>query len=389
MHFITLLPLGLAGLASAQMSLTQVLASQNSTLSTLNSLLATQPQLAAMLASAKDITLLAPSNAAFAKFVEEPANQMAASDPATLMGVLQYHVLQTTVPASGFTTTMQFLPTMLGATTSNSSMNTMNMTTMMSDVTGGQVVGGVVMGEKVELMSGLKSMSTVQTADIMFTGGVMHIIDTVLTVPSPPSTSALDSQLTALAGALKSANLLTAVDDLKDVTIFAPSNKAFQNIGSATPMLTEQQLSGILEYHVINGTVGYSSLLTTGLANESFPTLAGGNVMVEAVNGKVFINSAMVTITDIIVSNGVLHVIDNVLNPANSTAMPNPTATQQAVAFAGAAAASNVPFTSGIIAPTTAASASTSKAGAGRARESGVGAVGVVALFGMMGAAIL
>jgi uncharacterized surface protein with fasciclin (FAS1) repeats len=144
----------------------------------------------------------------------------------------------------------------------------------------------------------------------MFTGGVMHIIDTVLTIPPPPSTSAVDSQLTALAGGLKSTNLLTAVDDLKDVTIFAPSNKAFQNIGSATPMLTEQQLSGILEYHVINGTVGYSSLLTSGLANESFPTLAGGSLMVNVEDGKVFVNSAQVTITDIIVSNGVMHVID-------------------------------------------------------------------------------
>jgi hypothetical protein len=79
----------------------------------------------------------------------------------------------------------------------------------------------------------------------------------------------------------------------------------------------------------------------------------------------------------------------SVLNPANSTAMPNPTATQQAVAFAGAAAVSNVPFTSGIVASTTAASASTSKAGAGRALESGVGVAGVAALFGMAGAALL
>lgn len=90
-------------------------------------------------------------------------------------------------------------------------------------------------------------------------------------------------------------------------------------------------------------------------------------------------------------SHAPLQITDNssVLNPANSTAMPNPAVTQQAVAFAGAAAASNVPFTSGIKASTTAASASTSKAGAGRAMESGVGVMGVAALFGMVGAAVL
>jgi len=108
-----------------------------------------------MLASAKDITLLAPSNQAFAKFIAEPANQKAASDPSMLMGVLQYHVLGSTVPASGFTTSMQFIPTMLGAMSSNSSTMkaSMNMS-MMSDVTGGQVVGGMKMGDKVMVCLG-------------------------------------------------------------------------------------------------------------------------------------------------------------------------------------------------------------------------------------------
>lgn len=144
----------------------------------------------------------------------------------------------------------------------------------------------------------------------MFNGGVIHVIDTVLTVPPPPSTAAMDSNLTSLAGGLESTNLVTAVDSLEDVTIFAPSNDAFKAVSFATSNLTMQQLAGILEYHVIKGTVGYSTLLTTGLANESFPTLAGGSLNVLAEDNKVFINSAQVTMTDIIVSNGVVHVID-------------------------------------------------------------------------------
>lgn len=138
----------------------------------------------------------------------------------------------------------------------------------------------------------------------------MHIVDTVLTVPQPPSNSAVNSSLTSLAGALKSTNLLTAVDSLKDVTIFAPSNDAFAAISSDTSTLTTQQLAGILEYHVINGSVAYSSLITTSLANQSFPTLAGGSVNVRVEDSKVFVNSAQVTITDILVSNGVIHVLD-------------------------------------------------------------------------------
>ena len=53
-----------------------------------------------------------------------------------------------------------------------------------------------------------------------------------------------------------------------------------------------------------------SSLLTTGLANESFPTLIGTQVAIEYVDKKVFVNSAQVTIADIIVANGVMHVVD-------------------------------------------------------------------------------
>ena len=144
----------------------------------------------------------------------------------------------------------------------------------------------------------------------MFTGGVIHIIDTVLTIPLSPANSAIDSQLTALAGALTTTSLVSAVDNLKDVTIFAPSNAAFQAIGSATSSLSTTQLSSILEYHIINGTVGYSTLLMTGLANETFPSLMGTELMVEATDKKVFVNSAQVTITDIIVANGVMHVIN-------------------------------------------------------------------------------
>jgi uncharacterized surface protein with fasciclin (FAS1) repeats len=64
--------------------------------------------------------------------------------------------------------------------------------------------------------------------DITFTNGVLHIVDTVLTLPITPSFTAVDSNLTALAGALTATNLLSTVDTLRDVTIFAPSNVAFQ-----------------------------------------------------------------------------------------------------------------------------------------------------------------
>lgn len=164
-------------------------------------------------------------------------------------------------------------------------------------------------------------------------------VDKVLTIPMSPSVTAVDMGLTSLAGALTKTNMVTAVDGLSDVTIFAPSNKAFEAIGSAAEGASATDLSTILSYHVLHGgemamfstnlLMGSSTSGTTmampGMAGMEgmpmrrqamtstpmmFETLQGGSLNVRMENGKVFVNSAMVTTADIIVSNGVIHVID-------------------------------------------------------------------------------
>jgi uncharacterized surface protein with fasciclin (FAS1) repeats len=142
--------------------------------------------------------------------------------------------------------------------------------------------------------------------NVNFTGGVIHIIDTVLTLPATDSSTAAAANLTSVAGALTSANLVQKVNSLSDVTIFAPSNVAFQSIGSVIGNLSTEQLISILEYHVVKGTVGYSTILS----NMSLPTVNGANVTITIENGTVFVNSAKVVTPDVLVNNGVVHVID-------------------------------------------------------------------------------
>lgn len=81
--------------------------------------------------------------------------------------------------------------------------------------------------------------------------GVIHIIDKVLTIPESPSDTAIAAGLSSLAGALIKANLVDTVDNLKDVTIFAPANAAFQAIGSGLANISNEDLSSILTYHVV------------------------------------------------------------------------------------------------------------------------------------------
>ena len=99
---------------------------------------------------------------------------------------------------------------------------------------------------------------------------------------------------------------MNTVDGLRDVTIFAPDNAAFQAIGSAIGGLSTAQLANILVYHVVTGTVGYSPSLT----NTTLTTVGGGNVTITVENGTIFVNSAKVITPNILVNNGVVHVID-------------------------------------------------------------------------------
>lgn len=128
-----------------------------------------------------------------------------------------------------------------------------------------------------------------------------------MTVPQNDSATAVAANLTSLAGALTAADLVTALDQMQDVTIFAPSNMAFQSIGSALANISDDDLASVLQYHVVNGTVGYSSDL---MNNMNLTTLGGETLTVRIENGTVFVNSAEVTTPDVLVSNGVVHVID-------------------------------------------------------------------------------
>jgi uncharacterized surface protein with fasciclin (FAS1) repeats len=107
----------------------------------------------------------------------------------------------------------------------------------------------------------------------------------VLTVPYNVSVTALAADLTALAGALIATDLLATLDTASDITVFAPSNDAFAAIGSAAGTLSTSQLASILEYHVISGTVAYSS----SLGNGSVASLAGGDLNITVADGAMYV----------------------------------------------------------------------------------------------------
>ena len=374
MLFKSLAVSALAGAALAQDLVTTL--SSTPELSNLTTYLGLFPDLVGTLSSLQNITLLAPNNEAFGRLLNSSAGAaLVNNDTALIQALLTYHVLNGTY--ANFSE-VQFVPTLLQPPT-------------YANVTGGQVVQAVPGDNSTSFFSGLLANASTTGSPVNFTGGVVHIIDDVLIVPQNISETAIQANLTAVAGALTQANLMDTVDYLSDVTVFAPSNAAFEVIGSALPNLTTDDLTSILTYHVVEGIVGYS----TSLMNMSVPTVQGNNVTITVIDGDVFVNSARVIVADVLVANGVVHVIDNVLNPNNATATANPSQETGAPAFSGASSASSLPFTSGIPTPTASAATESAPGATGASSSSSqaaampmkTGAMGAAALFG--GAALV
>lgn len=144
---------------------------------------------------------------------------------------------------------------------------------------------------------------------------MIHVIDSVLNIPQNLTTTAIDANLTAAAGALTQANLGTALDGMENITVFAPNNDAFAAIGSLVGDLSTEELGSILQYHVVEGTVGYSSLLMNG----TLTTASGEDVNVTMMGEDVFVDSARVVVPNVMIANGVVHVIDRSVPYFSST----------------------------------------------------------------------
>lgn len=123
-----------------------------------------------------------------------------------------------------------------------------------------------------------------------------------------------DNSFSTLVQALTDANLVTALEADGPFTVFAPTNEAFSNLPEGTlESLTTEQLSKILQFHVVSGAITSGSLS----ASQSVATLEGEELLVESAGGVVTINGySTVENPDIEASNGIIHAIDEVLLPA-------------------------------------------------------------------------
>ena len=123
---------------------------------------------------------------------------------------------------------------------------------------------------------------------------------------------------TTLLAAVEAADLTTTLQGDGPFTVFAPTDAAFAALpaGTVDSLLADiPTLTDILLYHVVAGEVPASQVVESSLVG----TVQGSDFKV-TVDGDVYVNDAMVTVTDIEASNGIIHVLDAVILPPGNIA---------------------------------------------------------------------
>lgn len=130
-------------------------------------------------------------------------------------------------------------------------------------------------------------------------------------------TAVANGSFTTLATALKAAGLVETLKGQGPFTVFAPTDAAFAKLpaGTVESLLkpeNKDKLRRVLTYHVVAGKVGAAEVVKMTSAK----TVAGDLLTIRASGGSVEVNDARVITADVAASNGVIHVIDTVLIPA-------------------------------------------------------------------------
>ncbi len=254
-------------------------------------------------------TVLAPTNAAFQKFLTDNGFAKLSDVPTdVLSAILLNHVIAGNVKSTDLVDA--------GSGYSNTS------------ATG---PGGKNLSLYFNTTDGVKfnGISKVTAADISATNGTIHVVDAVIGLPTVVDFALANPALSSLVAALQSADsqnpspsLIPTLSGNGPFTVFAPTNDAFTSLlkeldptgNTKLGDLDKATVEAVLKYHVVGGNVT-SDKIPSGVVG----TL-GGDVTISATaltitdpNGRV--SNIIPALVDIQAANGVVHAIDKVILP--------------------------------------------------------------------------
>lgn len=255
--------------------------------------------LAGTLSGPGPYTVFAPTDSAFTALLGELGITKAQllADKTLLRAVLQYHVVAGKVPQSAVPLGKPITP----------------------------LQGGIFKVDKVGtdlvVTDGRNRQARITATDIMASNGLIHVVDHVL-LPANQTlvqTAQARPDFSLLVEAVAAAGLVDTLNGTGPFTVFAPTNDAFARLLAELGVTKDQLfadkalLTRVLTYHVLPARV-LKAEVPIGMP---ITTVQGGSFTVDAnlaitdANGR----QASITATDVLASNGVIHVIDRVILP--------------------------------------------------------------------------
>merc|ERR1712166_1710095 len=304
------------------------------------------------------MTVLVPTNEAFAKLPKATLDRL--SDPKNigeLQNILEYHVVNGVALHTGcnfFSAEQPGDHASVGRPCGQDDLETNSFVNTLQGQginvgygLGYQGGNGTIVLSPDNINYRTSTISKVISVDVQASNGIIHVIDNVLIPPTPTRTILKAAELsgyTTFITALKAANLTAALDGNGPLTVFVPSNEAFAKLPKATLDLlldpkNVKELQDILKYHVIAGgalragcnlvgrpcgkgdlesamgsvkTLEGKAVTINQRATDSFPTIVIDKSTILPFFQAV---SNGVGSLDQIATNGIWHVIDQVLIP--------------------------------------------------------------------------
>lgn len=257
-------------------------------------------------------TVFAPTDDAFAALLEE--TEMSAEDllgAENLSDILLYHVVEGEFNAAAVIELVGDADYVLVDT-----------------------LAGIPVKVSVDMGNVYINDAMVALPDVEASNGVIHVVDSVIMPPSKTITDIVvesagmeeGAEFTVLLAAVSEAELAETLSGEGPFTVFAPTDAAFatalEALGiTAEDLLASEDLAGILLYHVVGGEEAlYSNDVAAALAEAGeeglmVETLNGASFTVTADEDGIYVDGAQIIVTDILASNGVIHVIDAVILP--------------------------------------------------------------------------
>ncbi|KAF9043849.1 FAS1 domain-containing protein [Hymenopellis radicata] len=283
-----------------------------------------------------NFTLFAPDNEAFTG-----APDAFASDDELVARVLSYHIVSGNFTSNNGSLESQIFP---NSTVGRTLLNNSSLVQLEGNKS--QVLVWTKVDNTVQILNQTPNI-TVQNS-LSAANLFINVINGILTIPLNTSTVLNEQNLTSLSGIFNTTNATDSSganvtvakifnDEARGFTLFAPSNEALQAVSSSlTPFAgNNTAIYTLLGNHVINGSSLYSPVLLsspklTTAAGEplTFTSNSSGVFVVSGISSGSTVATAKVVKSDVLVKNGVIHIIDGVLlnldtNPEAATSAFN------------------------------------------------------------------